>query len=104
MSVENRRILGSNQLGDALLHFEDLHPRLYKGGLEAPNLVPNLRSLDGMAYHLVFGILAQDMNGAPGQPGRNARTMEPNFPPRFIAVHPPARLTGMSIFVEARVD
>ena len=52
----------------------------------------------------VIEIIPHDVNCALGNSRGNARSVEPNFLPRLIAAHAPARITGMSIFVEARVD
>jgi hypothetical protein len=51
----------------------------------------------------VVKVITHDVNRALGNSRRDPRSLKPNFRPRVIA-HSPARLTGMSIFVEARVD
>jgi hypothetical protein len=44
------------------------------------------------------------MNYAAGNSRGNARAAKPLFLLRLITAHPLARVTGMSIFVEARVN
>ena len=103
MRVENGGILCANRLGDTLLHLQNLHACLNKSRFETPNLVRDLRSFDAIAYDFI-GIFADDMNHAAGDSGGNACAVKPYFFSPLIAAHPPARLTEMSIFVEARLD
>ena len=42
VGVENSSVFCPDRFGDALLHFEDLHPRLNERGLEPPDLIRNL--------------------------------------------------------------
>ena len=103
MRIENACIFRADGFSDLLLHLENLRTRLNERGFEAPNLVRDLRGLDAIARHVVE-IIPHHVNRALGNSRGNACSVEPNFLPCLIAAHAPARITGMSIFVEARVD
>src|SRR5215468_10279806 len=95
MSIENRGVFGANGLRDALLHLEDLHPRLNERRFEAPNLVGDLGTSDAIARHVVK-IIANDMHFTVGDSRRNTCCLETNFLSRVISAHLPARVKQMS--------
>src|SRR5205823_2494367 len=75
--------------GDFLLHLENLDTCLHERGLEPRDLISNLRRFDVITRH-VIEIVPHDMNDAARQPGRNARSLKPDF--LVIAAHPRAIL------------
>src|SRR5947209_18506712 len=93
MSIENGCILCSNGFRNALLHFQNLHARLNKRGLEPPDLVRNLGRRDPVPRN-VIQVIAHDMDLGAGHSGRNACSFKADFLTR--AAHAPARVKQMS--------
>src|SRR5881227_608736 len=94
MRIENGCILCSDGFRNALLHFQNLHARLNKRGLEPPDLVRNLGRRDPVPRD-VIQVIAHDMDLAAGHSGRNACSFKPDFL-TLAAAHAPARLKQMS--------
>ena len=65
MGIENCGVFGSDRFRDALLHLEDLHPRLNERRFEAPNFVGDLRWRDAIARHIIE-FVANDVDLAAG--------------------------------------
>ncbi len=95
MGVENGRVFCSNRFRDALLHLENLHPRLNQRGFEAPDFIRDLGRRDAVTRDVVK-IVTDDVNPAAGNSRRDARSVKPNFLPRVLLVHLLARVMGMS--------
>src|SRR5437764_15415491 len=94
MRIENGCILCSNGFRNALLHFQNLHPRLNERCLEPPDLVRNLRRRDPVPRN-VIQVIAYDMDLAAGHSGRNACSFKSDFLTR-AAAHAPASVKEMS--------
>src|SRR5438105_7076695 len=94
MRIENGCVLCSDGFRNALLHFQNLHARLNKRGLEPPDLVRNLGRRDPVPRD-VIQVIAHDMDLAAGHSGRNACSFKPDFL-TLAAAHAPARLKQMS--------
>ena len=90
MGIENGGVFCADRFGDALLQFEDLHPRLYERRLETPYLTCNLSRLDAVAGN-VIAVVPHDMNNAAADPGGYPGAVKPNFLLRFIAITTHAR-------------
>jgi hypothetical protein len=94
MRIENGCILCPNGFRNALLHFQNLHARLNKRGLEPSDLVGNLGRRDAVPRN-VIEVIAHDMDLGAGHSGRNACSFKPDFLTR-AAAHAPARVKQMS--------
>jgi hypothetical protein len=71
MSVENGCILRSNGFCNTLLHLQNLHARLNKRRLEAPDFVRDLGGCDAVT-HDIIQVIAHDVNLATGHSRRDA--------------------------------
>src|SRR5438132_1055860 len=78
MRIENGCVLCSDGFRNALLHFQNLHARLNKRGLEPSDLVRNLGRRDPVPRD-VIQVIAHDMDLAAGHSGRNACSFKPDF-------------------------
>src|SRR5207237_9542965 len=87
-------VLCSDGFRNALLHFQNLHARLNKRGLEPPDLVRNLGRRDPVPRD-VIQVIAHDMDLAAGHSGRNACSLKPHFL-TLAAAPPPAPLKQTS--------
>src|SRR5438034_10410774 len=87
--VENGGVFGADRFRNFLLHLENLDTCLHERGLEPRDFISNLRRFDVITRH-VIEIVPHDMNDAARQPGRNARSLKPDF--LVIAAHPRAIL------------
>ncbi len=83
--IENGGIFCPDGFGDALLHLQNLHPRLNESGFKTPNLTRYIPLLDGITRD-VIEIIAHDMDKAARDARRNPGTVKANFAmPRFTA-------------------
>src|SRR5947207_13185227 len=94
MRIENGCILCSDGFRNALLHFQNLHARLNKRGLEPPDLVRNLGGRDPVPRDVIH-VIAHHMDPAAGHSGRNACSFKPHFLTP-AAAPAPARVKQMS--------
>src|SRR5262249_17544524 len=94
MCIENSRILRSNGFGNALLHFQNLHACLNKGGFEAPDFVWDLGRRDAVTND-VIQVIAHNVDFGTGHSWRDAYSFKPNFLTRAVA-YAPARVKQMS--------
>ncbi len=61
MGVENGGVFCSDRFRDALLHLQNLHPRLDKGCFEAPDFVRDLGRRDAITRHVIH-VVSNDMD------------------------------------------
>src|SRR5256885_16503347 len=95
MNIEDSAIFCSDCFWNALLNLQNLHPHLDMGLFEARYFIRHLRRRYAITCHLIQ-FIADNMDLAAGNSGRNASSFKSNFSWRVVAAHPLARVKQMS--------